>query len=83
MLGRLEQGGWLRRIERGLYMLIPLESGPDRTWTQDSLVIGTRLAEPSAVSYWSAFRYWNLTEQLPHIVFILTPRRHGPAWQRR
>ena len=75
MLGRLEQGGWLRRIERGLYMVLPLEAGPERIWTQDSLVIGTRLVEPSAVAYWSAFRYWNLTEQLPRTVFIQTPRR--------
>ncbi len=50
-LGRLERGGWLKRIERGLYMLVPLEAGPDRAWAQDSLVIGTRLARPSAIGY--------------------------------
>jgi predicted transcriptional regulator of viral defense system len=74
-LSRLEQGGWLKRIERGLYMLVPLEAGPDRTWTQDSLVIGTRLATPSAIAYWSALRFWNLTEQVPRTVFVQTPRR--------
>ncbi len=74
-LSRLERGGWLRRIERGLYMLLPLEAGPERTWTQDSTVIGTRLAEPSAIAYWSALHYWNLTEQIPRTVFVQTPRR--------
>lgn len=74
-LSRLERGGWLRRIERGLYMLLPLEAGPERTWTQDSMVIGTRLAEPSAIAYWSALRYWNLTEQIPRTMFVQTPRR--------
>jgi predicted transcriptional regulator of viral defense system len=74
-LSRLERGGWLKRIERGLYMLVPLEAGPERTWTQDSLVIGTHLATPSAIAYWSALRFWNLTEQVPRTVFVQTPRR--------
>jgi predicted transcriptional regulator of viral defense system len=76
-LSRLEQGGWLKRIERGLYMLVPLEAGPERIWTQDSAIIGTRLVEPSAIAYWSALRFWNLTEQAPRTVFIQTPHRKG------
>ena len=39
------------------------------------MVVGTRLAEPSAIAYWSALRYWNLTEQVPRTVFVQTPRR--------
>lgn len=74
-LSRLARGGWLKRIERGLYMLVPLEAGPERAWAQDSLIIGTRLARPSAIAYWSALRYWNLTEQLPRTVFVQTPQR--------
>lgn len=42
---RLQRGGWLKRIERGLYMLVPLSAGPDRVWTENALVIGTRLVE--------------------------------------
>jgi predicted transcriptional regulator of viral defense system len=78
-LSRLEQGGWLKRIERGLYMLVPLEAGPDRAWTQDSLVIGSRLATPAAIAYWSALRFWNLTGQVPRTVFVHTPCRKARA----
>ncbi|PKO19703.1 MAG: hypothetical protein CVU38_21515, partial [Chloroflexi bacterium HGW-Chloroflexi-1] len=74
-LSRLQRGGWLKRIERGLYMLVPFSAGPDRVWTEDALVIGTRLVEPSAIAYWSALRFWNFTEQVPRTVFVQSPRR--------
>ena len=36
-LSRLQRGGWLKRIERGLYMLVPLSAvpigfGPKMRW---------------------------------------------------
>lgn len=74
-LSRLQRGGWLKRIERGLYMLVPLSAGPDRVWTENALLIGTRLVEPSAIAYWSALRFWNFTEQTPRTVFIQSPQR--------
>jgi predicted transcriptional regulator of viral defense system len=74
-ISRLEKGGWIKRIERGLYLLVPLSAGPERTWSEDALVIATRLAEPAAVAYWTALRYWNLTEQLPRTVFVQSPQR--------
>jgi len=74
-LSRLQRGGWLKRIERGLYMLVPLSAGPDRVWTENALVIGTRLVEPGAIAYWSALRFWNFTEQAPHTIFVQSPQR--------
>jgi predicted transcriptional regulator of viral defense system len=74
-LSRLERGGWLKRIERGLYMLVPLSAGPERAWSEDALVIGARLVTPGAIAYWSALRFWNLTEQIPATVFIQSPQR--------
>lgn len=75
LLSRLQRGGWLRRIERGLYMLVPLSAGPGRMWAEDALVIGTRLVTPSAIAYWSALWFWNFTEQAPRTVFVQSPRR--------
>jgi predicted transcriptional regulator of viral defense system len=74
-LSRLCRGGWLKRIERGLYVLVPLDAGPERVWAEDALVIAARLVEPSAVAYWSALHYWNFTEQVPRTVFVQSPRR--------
>ena len=56
-------------------MLVPLSAGPDRVSTENGLVIGTRLVEPSAVAYWSALRFWGFTEQVPQTVFVQSPRR--------
>lgn len=74
-LSRLQRGGWLQRIERGLYMLIPLDAGPSRMWSENALVIASYLMQPGAIAYWSALHYWNLTEQLPNTVFIQSTQR--------
>ena len=78
-LGRLVEKGWLQRLERGLYMIVPLEAGPAGQWTDDPLVIATQLNPDGAVAYWSALHYWNLTEQVPRTVFIQSLRQRNPS----
>ena len=75
VLGRLEKGGWLRRLERGVYLIIPLEAGPERVWSESALVIAPYLIEPAAVAYWSALHYWQFTEQMPRTVFVQSTAR--------
>ena len=74
-LARLVDKGWLERIEKGKYLIVPLEAGPDRTWTEDAHVIAGHLVSPAMVSYWSALNYWNLTEQVPRITYVQTTAR--------
>ena len=38
-LSRLVQAGWLERVERGLYIVIPLEAGPEGRWSEDSRLL--------------------------------------------
>jgi predicted transcriptional regulator of viral defense system len=58
-------------------MIVPLEAGPDRTWTESALVIAPHLIEPAAVAYWSALHYWHMTEQISRTVFVQsTSRKH-------
>jgi len=77
VLGRLETGGWLHRLERGTYMIVPLEAGPDRAWSESALVIAPYLLQPAAIAYWSALHYWHMTEQVPRTVFVQsTSRKH-------
>lgn len=71
-LARLADKGWLERLERGKYMIVPLEAGPDRRWTEDAYVLATYLVDPSATAYWSALHYWNLTEQVPRLAYVQT-----------
>jgi predicted transcriptional regulator of viral defense system len=74
-LERLVHKGWLERIEKGKYLIVPLEAGPDRCWSEDAFVIARHLVEPSAIAYWSALNHWNLTEQVPRITYVQTTAR--------
>jgi predicted transcriptional regulator of viral defense system len=77
VLGRLQRGGWLHRLERGTYLIVPLEAGPDRAWSESALLIAPYLIQPAAIAYWSALHYWHMTEQLPRTVFVQsTSRKH-------
>lgn len=72
-LARLHEKGWLERLDRGRYMIVPLEAGVERKWSEDSLAVGTFLAPGGAAAYWTAVRYWGWTTQLPATVLFLTP----------
>jgi len=74
-LERLVNKGWLGRVEKGKYLIVPLAAGPERTWTEDAFVIARHLVRPSMVAYWSALNYWNLTEQVPRVTYIQTTAR--------
>jgi predicted transcriptional regulator of viral defense system len=79
VLHRLEKKGWLQRVERGVYLLIPLEAGPERTWSESPLVIAPYLIQPAAVAYWSALHYWQMTEQIPRTTFVQSTKRKRPV----
>lgn len=61
LLYRLAQKRWLERLERGTYLILPLEAGPDREWSADRFLIASYLVDPCAIGYWSALGHWNLT----------------------
>jgi predicted transcriptional regulator of viral defense system len=72
---RLIKKGWLKQIEKGKYLIVPLEAGKERDWSEDPYIIGAELVQPSAVAYWSAIRHWNWTEQIPRIIYLQTTKR--------
>ena len=60
---------------KGVYLIVPLEAGPESAWSEDSLVIAGYLAKQAAVAYWTACHHWAWTEQVPRTVFVQTPER--------
>ncbi len=74
VLSRLEKQGWVERIERGKYLIIPLGSEKGKHSLHE-FVIGSMLVHPYCISYWSALHYYGLTEQIPNTVFIQTSSR--------
>jgi len=77
VLHNLAKKGWIARLKRGTYLVIPLEAGPERRWSEQAAVVAQYLACPAAVAYWSALHHWHLTEQLPRVTFVQTPTRRS------
>jgi predicted transcriptional regulator of viral defense system len=75
LLYRLTRKRWLLRLEKGKYLLLPLEAGTDGAYTVHEFVIGAHLVEPYAIAYASAFSFHDLFDLLPQTVFVATTRR--------
>lgn len=79
-LEKLQQKGWIRRIRRGRFAVIPLSSGEDRSPQLHEFVVAMELVSPAAIAYWSALNHHGMSEQLPRTVFVATnhPVRRPP-----
>lgn len=62
-LNRLKKRGIVKQIQRNVY-----------TIQEDPLIIASRIIWPSYISLWSAYRYYNLTEQIPNKISVITTR---------
>jgi predicted transcriptional regulator of viral defense system len=63
-LHRMRSAGLIYEIEKGKYTL-----------HRDPFLVASRIVWPSYISFWSALRYHDLTEQVPQAVWVVTSRR--------
>jgi predicted transcriptional regulator of viral defense system len=75
MLARWASKGWLSRVRRGLYVLVPLESPTADVPLEDPWVITNRLYSPCYIGGWSAAEHWGMTEQIFRTVVVMTTMR--------
>lgn len=68
-LHHLRRTGWIVPIRRGLYAVSSAVPGVAPV---HEFEIAMALADPAAISHWSALHYHGLTEQVPRKVFVLT-----------
>jgi predicted transcriptional regulator of viral defense system len=78
LLHELVKRKWLKRLEKGKYLLLPLEAGAEGRYTEHEFIIACKLVDPSYISFWSALNFYGYTEQVPKTVFIATPKRKRP-----
>jgi predicted transcriptional regulator of viral defense system len=69
VLENLVRKQFLSRIERGKYC---------RSNFRDEYVIGSFVAQNSAIAYWTALNIHGLTEQFPNTIFVQTTQRKYP-----
>ena len=75
LLHDLVQRKWLKRLEKGKYMLLPLASGLEGHYTYHEFVIAASLLSPYYISYWTALNYYGFTEQVSRTIFVATTAR--------
>jgi predicted transcriptional regulator of viral defense system len=75
ILSRWAEQGWLSRVQRGLYIPVPLEARSPDVAPEDPWIIAERLYNPCYIGGWSAAEYWQLTEQIFRTVLVMTTRR--------
>jgi predicted transcriptional regulator of viral defense system len=68
-LHHLTKMGWIVRLRKGLYAISSSVPGVSPA---HEFEIAMALAEPAAISHWSALHHHGLTEQVPRKVFVLT-----------
>lgn len=70
-LSHLKHQGWIQGLKRGLYAFTQ-ESGMSES--PHEWEIAQALVPQSVISYWTAMRHYQMTEQLPHITFSMVPK---------
>lgn len=82
-LGGLIRRGWLKRIRRGLYLVLPLEADARTSGiVEDPWLLAIELFSPCYVGGWSAAEHWGLTEQLFRSTFVVSAGRIRRCEQR-
>lgn len=67
------RAGWLARVKRGVYLVVPLESeSGGQTTAEDPWLLAATLFSPCYIAGWSAAEHWGLTEQLFRSTFVAT-----------
>jgi len=75
LLYHLTRKRWLLRLEKGKYLILPLEAGMVGLYSAHEFVIAAHLVQPYAIAYASALSFHALSDLLPHTVFVATTRR--------
>ena len=75
MLSRLQKKGWLQRVRRGVYTVVPLHSKTGQPVPEEPMAIAMSLFAPCYISGWTAAEHWDLTEQVANSVVVCTARK--------
>jgi len=75
MLSALVKNGWLQRIERGKYLVLPLEAGSTGQWSEHEFVVASCLIQPYYIGFQSALSYYGYSEKVSKTVYVVSTRR--------
>jgi len=79
LLHDLAKNRWVERIEKGKYLIIPLEAGSKPEHAIHAFVIARKLVNPYYIGFLSALNYYGITEQVSRTTFIVTTKKKRPV----
>lgn len=82
-LARWTNQGWLRRVRRGVYVSVSLDSLSSQYVLDDPWVLVPCLFGPAYVGGRTAAEYWDLTEQLFNDIVVMTAQSVRAKHQQR
>ncbi|MDD5686862.1 MAG: type IV toxin-antitoxin system AbiEi family antitoxin [Elusimicrobia bacterium] len=76
VLYRLTKKGRLLQIERGKYIIVPLDA-PNQLWSPNEFITAKLWMGdiPYYIGYFTMYNYWGFTEQVPNTIFVLNTKR--------
>ncbi len=76
VLSGLTRRGWLKRLRRGLYLVLPLEAEARTSGVvEDPWLLANELFSPCYIAGWTAAEHWGLTDQIFRSTFVATATR--------
>ena len=72
MLSRLAKKGWLQRLKRGVYVVVPLGVDISSSAIAAAWPVAAELFAPCFISGWSAAEHWGLTDQIFNSISLIT-----------
>ena len=79
LLHQLNRKRWIKRLERGKYLMIPPAAGPEAEWAEHEYLIAASLVEPYYLAYATALHYYGYTERSPDLILVASTRRKAPV----
>lgn len=78
LVAQFASQGWLARIRRNAYRVVPLGATAPSEWREDPWLVAFHTFAPCYLGGWTACEHWALTEQLFRDVLVVTthPVRH-------
>ena len=75
LLTYFERKGWLSRIRRGLYFVVPLGTVNPSEYKEHPWIVANRVFDPCYIGGWSAAEHWEFTDQIFNSTVVFTSKR--------
>jgi predicted transcriptional regulator of viral defense system len=75
LLSRWNKSGWIKRIKRGSYIPVPLESSTNKVILEEPFLVVDSLYAPGYLAGFSAVKHWDFTEQIIESVTFYTLKK--------